>query len=145
MKLIVRIAVKHEKWNHRIRFILGEWKWHNLPQNYIDMNMYRLIYDIDALEYFVVVMKFKLYDTYTIAYMYDDAVAFNLIRNRTKRNLLWSLSFRKKDLLSKYNSDRSFENNHVVIHYFKGLQICTGSIISFEKVSNSHSVLIIKK
>lgn len=139
-KLIARVAVKYEKWNHRIRLVLGEWKWHNFRCDMI--NTHGLLYDIDVLEYFVVVMEFKLYDRYKIVYLgdvivFDLSIAFGIS----------SFSSSKRWLLSKYESDRSFENKHIIVYYFKGSQSKSFfHHIEFEKTQYSFcSILIIKK
>lgn len=137
MKLIARVAIRHEKWNHRIRIVIGEWKYLS--------NMYssNILHDVDVFEYVTgVVMDGHDFHNIFCWYAFARCLkhAARLILTNDYRSTITHEYYGNASLLSSAN--RYFENNIFQVYYFKNTYVYQ-TIIT--KSSNHFSYVICLK
>lgn len=145
MKLVARVAVKYEKWNHRIRIVIGEWKWHTLVQRSFAVlsaiaTCERLYY-LDIMEYLCIVMNEN--DNYVV---YGGRMSYVKILDDRIRPMM--MSYRKMPSRKKLHAKctRFFENNYFEVYYFEKKELVFHNpCFSIYPSSILSSLLIIKK
>lgn len=145
MKLVARVAVKYEKWNHRIRVVIGEWKWHTLVQR--DFTLLSAIatcerlYYVDIMEYLCIVMNEN--DNYVV---YGGRMSYLKILDDRIRPIM--MSFHKMPSRKKLHAKctRFFENNYFEVYYFEKKELVFyNPYFAIYPSSILSSLLIIKK
>lgn len=140
-KLTARVAVKYEKWNHRISLMIGEYIWHTKPN---DVGFSELLHSLST-QYMVCFMKYIM--------IYHESYCGTILQfGRRYRCTIIESRFTTSFYTHQFydipkTPTMILKNNECVVHYYRNWYVWRlyGSGSYFKEKDKSDVFIIMQK